>query len=300
VDAGAKQLKKDMKMNFGIDIDNYVLMDFKGVEKLVNAIGGVEVDIPYELSVGNWFYSDDDINGRWISFPQGVQQLDGYHAVAFGRHREYDDDFVRVKRQQLILQAALRKMFTSGLVNTNPLELWDAYSATVKTDMPKSRMAGLMPLLRQTGGQMRAFSVADPVNGIESVWPCEFCEASLQLWNPDNVKYWLSQVFTKSAYAAANVEIRNGFGDGGEARADSLARYLAYVKGLPTVYTGPDEPVLRQTTITLYGDRRVLAEDIAKWMGIQVSEIRQEPRPLDSALPDVVVTLGQDFRLPTN
>ncbi|MGB4864120.1 MAG: LCP family protein, partial [Tepidiformaceae bacterium] len=51
VAAGTTQLELDMKANFGIDIDHYVILDFKGVEKLVDAVGGVQVDIPDDLSV---------------------------------------------------------------------------------------------------------------------------------------------------------------------------------------------------------------------------------------------------------
>src|SRR6185503_16459031 len=138
IGAGMDQMKLDMKENFGI-----------------------EVDIPYDLSVGEWFYSDDDIHGQWLSFPSGVNRLDGYHAVAFGRHREYDSDLKRVKRQQLVVKASLAKVFSSGLLNTNALDLYDAYSAMVKTDIPKSKMPGYAALLKDTNGRMDAFSLGD-------------------------------------------------------------------------------------------------------------------------------------------
>ena len=81
-------------------------------------------------------------------------------------------------------------------------------------------------------------------------------------------------------------------------RAAALGRYLAYSKGLPTVYFGPDQAAQPHTTITLYGDdKRSLAEDIAKWMGIPNSEIISLPKD-DSSLPDVVIVIGKDFRLP--
>jgi LCP family protein required for cell wall assembly len=296
-EAGAKQVEKDMKENFGIEIDNWVLLDFKGVEKLIDAVGGIDVDIPPQLSVGQWFYSDDDETGRWLSFPPGVQHLDGYRAVAFGRHREYDNDLVRVKRQQLVLQTALQRVFSLGLLN-NPAELWDAYNSTVKTDLSKARMLGLVPLLKQTQGRMTTLSIGDPVNGRETVRgvTTELGAAVLE-WDPENVQYWLSQTFTKVQWAASNVEIQNGFGDD-TIRSSALARYLAYTKGLPTVYLGPDVPVQPDTTITLYGERRPLAEDIAKWVGVPVSAIKTLPKPDGSTLPDVVVVVGKDFKIP--
>jgi LCP family protein required for cell wall assembly len=297
-DAGAKQLENDLKLNFGIEIDNWVLLDFVGVEKLINAVDGIDVDIPYELSVGNWWYSNDDLNAMWLSFPPGPQHLDGYHAVAFGRHREYDSDFVRVKRQQLVVQAAVQKVFARGLLN-NPFDLWDAYSSTVKTDLSKAKLAGLAPLVKQTQGRMKTFSIADPVDGKPTLtsFTTEM-GAAVQLWDPENVQYWLNQVFSKSAYADSHVEIQNGYGDGGEPRAAALGRFLAYSKGLPGVAIGPDAAQQLDTTITIYGeDRRTLAEDIAKWLGVLPTAIRAQPRT-DASLPDVVIVIGQGFKIP--
>jgi LCP family protein required for cell wall assembly len=298
VSAGIDQLKLDMKENFGIDIDHYVILDFKGVEKLVNAVGGVEVDIPYDLSVPNWFYSDDDIHGVWLSFPSGINKLDGYHAVAFGRHREYDSDFKRVKRQQLVLKAALAKVFSLQLLN-DPFGLYDAYSSTIRTDVPKSKMPGYAGFLKDTNGTLATYSLGDPVNDVPTmIGHITAGGAAVQLWNPENVQYWLSQVFTKSQYSASSVEIQNGYGDDGSVRAAALGRYLKYSKGLPTVYFGPDQPAQPHTTITLYGDdKKPLAQDIAKWMGLQDSEIVTVPKT-DSSLPDVVIVIGKDFKVP--
>ncbi|MEO8541102.1 MAG: LCP family protein [bacterium] len=298
IGSGIDQMKLDMKENFGIDINYYVILDFKGVEKLIDALGGIDVDIPYDLSVPEWFYSDDDINGVWVSFPTGMNKLDGYHAVAFGRHREYDSDLKRVKRQQLVMKTALQKVFSMALLN-NPFDLWDAYSSTVKTDIPRARFPGYASLLKDTNGRMNTFSLGDPVNDVPTLvgYTTPGGAAVLQ-WNAENVQYWLSQVFTKSQYSASAVEIQNGYGEDGAVRATALGRYLKYSKGLPTVSIGPDQPVQPHTTITLYGgDKRALAEDIAKWMSVPESEIITLPKE-DSSLPDIVIVVGKDFKLP--
>lgn len=299
-DAAAGRVAADIKESFGIEVDYYVVMDFKGVEALVNALGGIELDIPYELSVGNWYYSDDDVHAQWLSFPPGVQPLDGYHAVAFGRHREYDSDLNRVKRQQLVLQAALAKAFSLNLLN-DPKGVWDAYHDTVKTDMSLTTAVRYAPLLRQIQGKpINAFSLGDPVNGKQTVIGQESPWAGSVLdWDPENVQYIISQVFTEATYVNSNVEIQNGYGTDGDLRAAALGRYLAYSKGLPTVYIGPEAQARPSTVITLYGDgKRELAEDIAKWMNLDGSAIRIESRPKDSTLPDVVITIGRDFKLP--
>ena len=298
VASGVDQAKLDIKENFGIEINHYVILDFKGVEELVNAVGGIEIDIPYDLSVGNWYYSDDDRNAQWLSFPAGINKLDGYHAVAFGRHREYDSDFHRVKRQQLVVKAALAKVFSLKLLN-NPVELWSAYNKTVRTDIPESKMPGYGLLLKETNGQLATYSLGDPVNDVPTMSPFTTqAGAAVLLWDKENVQYWLSQVFTKSQYSASTVEIQNGYGADGEVRTAALGRYLKYSKGLPIVYFGPNAPVQPHTTIVLYGDQKEsLAEDIAEWTGIPKSEIQTLPKD-DSSLPDIVITIGKDFKVP--
>lgn len=299
-DAAAGRVAADLKESFGIETDYYVVMDFKGVEGLINALGGIEINIPDDLSVGNWFYSDDDINGVWLSFPPGVQELDGYHAVAFGRHREYDSDLKRVKRQQLVLQAALAKVFSLNLLN-DPKGVWDAYHDFVKTDMELTTAIRYAPLLKQIQGRpIGTYSLGDPVNGKQTLYSMDGGYAGFVFdWDVENVQYILNQVFTKATYVNSNVEIQNGYGTDGDARAAALGRYLQYSKGLPTVYLGPTATNRPDTVITLYGEeKQQLAEDIAKWMNLSTSAIHVESRPEGSTLPDVVITIGRDFKLP--
>lgn len=297
-ESGADQLKRDMEKNFGIEIDNVVLLDFMGVQDLVDAIDGIDIDIPADLAVGLHRYSNDDITVVELSFPAGPTHLDGYHAVAFGRHRQQDNDFNRVKRQQLVVQAAVQKVFARGIFQ-NPLPLWNAYSQTIKTDMSRTKMLQLAPLLNQTQGRMKTFSLADPVDGKQTLTSYMTPEgAAVQLWDAENVQYWLSQVFTKAEYADSFVEIHNGMGADGGKYAAALGRFLAYSKGLPQVGIGPDTDTQPGTTITLYGEeRRAMAEDIARWMELPASAIQFQPRT-DPAMPDIVITLGVDFELP--
>jgi polyisoprenyl-teichoic acid--peptidoglycan teichoic acid transferase len=300
-DAGAAQLEKDMKLNFGIDINYYLLMDFTGVEKLVDAVGGIDINVPDDLSIPGWYYSDDDVHGVYVNFPPGKQHVDGYHAVAFGRNRD-PSDMARVKRQQVVLKAALQKVFSEGLLSPDTWPgLWDAYQSTIKTDIPYAKMAGYALLMQATNGRANYFSVGDPVDGQPTVWGAMLGDASVLDWNPDNVQYWLSQTFTKAAYSQSTVEIQNGYGDGGAARTASLGRYLAYSKGLPTVNYGPDQPVQQATTITLYAEpKRVLAEDIAKWLNIPKEQIKTASKGDDATLPDVVIVVGRNYKIPGN
>ena len=304
-EAGADQLKRDIKMDFGIDIDNWVWLDFKGVEKLIDELGGVDVDIPSDLRVpnydGKWYYSDDDKNAKYIAFPPGQQHLDGYNAVAFGRYRD-DSDLYRVKRQQLVLQTALAKGLSLNFLDVFKMySLYDAYSQTVHTDLAKTEMAGYAPLIKETNGRMDLYSLGDPVNGRDTLFGFTTEDGAAVLkYDPQNVQAIINQAFTPAKYSASVVEIQNATGDPEAAQAKALGRYLTIRKTLPTVELGLDVARQDTTTITLYTEnRRPMAEDIARWLGIPSTAIRVETKA-GEGFPDIAIVVGREFKLPSN
>jgi len=302
--AGIDQVKRDMKENFGIDIQYSMVLDFKGVEGLVDALGGVTVDITPELAVDPWYYSDDDRNAQYVSFPAGVTTLDGYHAVAFGRQREQDSDLVRVKRQQLVVKAALEKSFSSGLLAKNPLDLWEAYGKFVKTDVPVSVMPGLADLLKQTNGSMQTLSVGDPVDGVPTMTPGVLGDdfASVLYADTLNVQYWLARAFPVTRHPDAIVELQSGYGDTdlGNSRLAALGHFLVYSRGMVTVYYGSDQPQTAQTVVKVHRDgQRGAAEDIADWLGLGSERVVDDPVDKDdTGSPDITVVVGRDFVIP--
>lgn len=299
VEAGAKQLMKDMKANFGIDIDYYAMVDFKGVETLVDALDGLDVNIPGDLAVFNWYYSDDDRNARYVSFPPGEQHLNGYNAVAFGRNRE-PSDTSRILRQQIVLKAAIAKVFDKGMLDPTAWPgLWDTYSSSMRTNVPKSKMPGYAALLKETNGRATTYSLGDPVNGKETVWGGMLGDASVLFWDAENVQYTLNQAFTKAAYSAAVVEIQNGYGPNGNAQTATLGRWFVYAKGLQIVNYGPDRPVQPGPTLIIYDKaKQDIADDIATWLNIPPSAIQVDESQTGEGVPDIIVVIGQDYRVP--
>lgn len=320
VEAGAKQLIKDLKANFNIDIDHYVWMNIQGVEQVIDTLGGVTLNVEEDLKVPwdeygecfatepeglpartyGWWYSDDDKpeNHRCIAFPPGPIKVNGFQAVGFGRYRQ-DDDFHRVRRQQAVLRAALQAVFARGLLSKNVFEIYGVYSKFVKTDIAAAEAVSFAGVLKRTSGAMTTYSIADPVNGVQTVFPVRFGEADVQDWDRQNVAYILSQVFTSPKYARLTVRISDGYGgETGAARVDALGRYLKYGKGLPGVGLEPEVQVQPTTTITLRNEkRRDVAEEIAGWLGVTPDFITSEAKaqPTD---PDITIVIGRDFVLP--
>lgn len=83
---------------FGVPIDYYVSLNFNAFIEVVDAIGGIEMDVPYEME-------EMDSNDRKdaIHLEPGLQQLNGEEALALARTRKYDSDVNRGMRQQEII-----------------------------------------------------------------------------------------------------------------------------------------------------------------------------------------------------
>lgn len=99
---------------FDIDIHYYVKVNFKGVVEVVDALGGVEVDVPKKLCTDN-----SDRQGK-ICINKGLQTLNGEQALVLARNR-YDlklGDIERGYNQQLLLKSLLNKMTEVRSVNT--------------------------------------------------------------------------------------------------------------------------------------------------------------------------------------
>ncbi len=300
IEAGAEQLQHDLEKDLGITTKFWVWMDFRGVEELIDAVGGVTLTIDQELAVDeDWWYTDDDYsNPHYETFPAGVHKLNGYRAVAFGRYRN-DSDFKRVKRQQLVLQSALSQSLSRGLLDTDIASLWRTYNKYVHHNVPVATAGGMLPLLKETGGQMANFSLGDPVNGIATVegFTSDGGAAVLD-YNIENVKYIVNQAFPKVTYAKSTVEIQNGFGPDGPSRMLALGKYLKFQRYLPTVGLGSDVAQQPNTTLIVYSDsRRNMAEEIARWLGVAESNIKTEQRTSETQ-PDIVIVIGKDFKLP--
>ncbi len=298
VRGGAEQLVHDLKVNFGIEIDHWIVLDFVGVEELIEGIGGLRIDIPPHLAVPEWYYSDDDENALHLRFDPGSQLLDGYHAVAFSRYRT---DGRRIERQELVVRTAFAQIFEDGLLD-HAGSLWSTYRSSVHTDIPTGLIPGYALMMKDLEGDIETYSVGDPVDGVETVsgytLQSTIPPSAVLQWNAKNVEYWLRRAFTEGTYANSTVEIWDGSGDTDGTRARALARYLDFARGLPSVLLGPTVAEREETTIALYGEgRREMALDIASWLGMDEDSIELR-EPNGGSEPDLVIVIGKGFEIP--
>ncbi len=93
-----------IKERFGLDTDYYVTLDFESFQKVVNAIGGVEVMIHKPLNY------DDNWGNLHVHLKPGYQKLDGYRAMGYVRIRHSDSDIMRAERQHEFIEALRTKI----------------------------------------------------------------------------------------------------------------------------------------------------------------------------------------------
>ncbi|GAA1055629.1 hypothetical protein GCM10017608_22830 [Agromyces luteolus] len=150
----------------GLTIQYYVLIDMAGFQQLIDALGGVTVDVPHDVPI----HADETFTtvAEWI--PAGEQHLDGYHALWYARSRHGTSDYDRMARQ-LQIQEAVLAQFNAANVLSKFQEVAAAGSQVVKTDVPQSMLGYFVDL----AGKTRELPIVDvplvPDNGVDPLDP---------------------------------------------------------------------------------------------------------------------------------
>ncbi|MES9691661.1 LCP family protein [Bacillus toyonensis] len=136
-----------------VPVDHYIKIDFQGFKGIVDAVGGVTVDVPFDF----WERSDVDYYKK-IQFKQGQQNLNGEEALAYVRMRKQDPngDYGRAARQRQLLAAVAQKLNSASTV-FKIKDLTAVVGKYIKTDIPISdglalynKLSGFDPSTIQT------------------------------------------------------------------------------------------------------------------------------------------------------
>lgn len=122
---GPNLLIDTIELNFRVNIDHYVVIDFAGFQNAVDLLGGVEVDL-----------SADEARAVVVRFrgtkPAGRYLLNGEQALYYARLRYLDNDFVRTSRQRIVIEALMKKALDMDL--STLIQLANQILPTVHTD----------------------------------------------------------------------------------------------------------------------------------------------------------------------
>lgn len=132
----------------GINIDYYVKINFQGVIGLVNALGGIDVDVPIEFCESNSKRSTRSEN--LICLKKGQQKLNGEQALALARHRKtlLTGDLQRGVNQQIVVQGMLNKLKSIRSAN-QLLKILDTVSQSMDTNFTTKQILSFYDIAKK-------------------------------------------------------------------------------------------------------------------------------------------------------
>lgn len=135
--AGATHTARTIAHNLGVNVDGHAVTDMNAFPEFVDAVGGIVVDNPHELT---------DISRDGTVLPVGPVELDGELALRYVRARSQDGDEDTVERQHMVLEALLTKV-RSDAVLPRSRELITAFRGQVQTNLGLGTRRELLAML---------------------------------------------------------------------------------------------------------------------------------------------------------
>lgn len=167
---GYKLSEKTIKANFGLVPDYYMVVNFYGMEDIIQALGNVNINLKSD-ELDNLNKSVDELNSYDKNYKSphvtksGAQELNGRQAVAYMRIRHPGGDQGRIARQQKVLLQLFKKIKNISLGEIPSLV--GALTQYVRTDMPVDKMLSIANTLKgMEGSEFKTFRYPDEfVNG---------------------------------------------------------------------------------------------------------------------------------------
>ena len=294
---GPALLNETLLHNLGIGFDHYVRVNFEGFKRIVDILGGIDVDV--ECAVELWG-ADPDNPGGWKQIgyvPAGMQHLDGQTALRYAQCRYNTPVFDRDRRQQRVLFAVRDRVMELGITGlvTRTLELLVTMRDMVQSDLSPSGITSLAQLVPEVppSNVNRAnidLSMAPQWTTPEGAWVLlpdreKIAPIIMGMLDPPAEKVNLLK------QEGARIVLRNGTPRQGWARqiADRLE-----VRGFQIIEFAPaNRTDYAETLIISYADKPYTVQNLQAYLEVKDENVRHEPG--GSSEMDVLVILGDDF-----
>jgi LCP family protein required for cell wall assembly len=144
---GVALFDETLRYNLGLWIDHYVRIDFEGFVHIVDALGGIEVDVKEPITDN---FPDPTVPSgwAWITLSRGPRHMDGRMALSYCRSRITTNDFDRSARQQQVLFALWQKALTLENIGRAP-KLWTEFRGYFETDLNVAEAVSLAYFLHE-------------------------------------------------------------------------------------------------------------------------------------------------------
>lgn len=239
---------------FGVPIDHFLQVDFRGFRQLVNELGGVYLPID-----GRYYHVNDGSsaeNYMSIDLQPGYQLLHGANALAWVRWRHTDDDFLRTARQQIFLREVARALRLRFSDPTKILSLVNLIAQSTTSDISSlSETVRIARTLLRVGSdrinRVTVQGASEPIDGVDYVIStAQQIHDALWSWaHPgQRIRRQTQAVQTlQSQQAPRSVQLT---ADGGEGRrlispVVPSGITACYPQGLPSGFAWPEEDAAR-------------------------------------------------------
>ncbi|MBV8194703.1 MAG: LCP family protein, partial [Candidatus Dormibacteraeota bacterium] len=214
--AGAAVANPTMTHLLGVNIDQFVGIDFEAFKSAVDAVGGVDVNVPttftdYQYPHGEC--DEGDCSYMTVHFNAGEQHMNGSTALIFARSRHGDNgegsDFARSRRQQLIVAALKQKTESLGGIGSLP-GLLNSLGDNVLTDLTISDAEALYGVVQGVNTSSIEHVSIDDTNFLyECGYPANCGAAYLYSWDRSyrTVSHFIENVFPNPQALAENAPV---------------------------------------------------------------------------------------------
>ncbi|MEC9488552.1 MAG: LCP family protein [Halanaerobium sp.] len=290
---GIELTKKTIEEFLDVPVDYYVESDFAGFQKIIDILGGVEINVEKALNY------EDRAGGLYIDIPAGMQRLDGEKALQYVRYRgELYGDIGRIQRQQKFLRAVTGQLLRGGTILKLP-DLIKEISTAVDTNFTVNDLLKLFKLMKDI--ELHDLEMAtlpgDPAN-ISGDEPGYAYGGSYWIPREDEAKLIVDNLIRSKDYLKNNqykVGIYNG--NGVKGMAHEMASKLSQC-GYNVAFVGNAENFAYPQTVIYYNpDSKESAEKINNIL--QVEMTRSEPGSgllkAEGQELDIALLLGKDL-----
>ncbi|MBA2719084.1 MAG: LCP family protein [Chloroflexi bacterium] len=160
-DGGLPTLAQQVGFLAGIPVQYFASINLDGFERMINIVGGVDVDNPKPINDPAYLWRDGTAQGFQLA--AGPVHLNGRIGLAYVRSRQGagDNDFTRAARQQQVLSALRKKLITPAVIARLP-DLISAVGSSVKTNYPVDKVADLLTIAGRVSDDTTTRKVLGP------------------------------------------------------------------------------------------------------------------------------------------
>jgi len=301
---GAALAEKTIQYNFGIPINYYIVINFVGFRKMVDALGGISIDVPREIYDPS--FPDDTYGYRPLYIKAGVQRMDGDMALAYARTRHEDNDFGRMKRQQQVLMAIKQQALTPSVLTKLPA-LWAARENMLLTDLTLDKIVQFAQIARDIKSDNITSRVIDENLAPSITTP----SGAMVLWpDRDKIRALIEEIFKqpeavpvevkpqqpseqiqKLASEGARIQISNGTAT--KALAERVSDWLKSQGFNVVLVDNADRKDYANTVVVESNVKTYTRERLLNIFHVAADKVRKSPNAKSDV--DLRIIIGKDF-----